>query len=133
MSCCFKVTADVHHKTKEIIMSATTNGRNTAEAAAYQVAAVTESIGTPEQARELSEYAFGGMRFVLSDVAESILNLKGEEELIHNRSAYKILMAKGLLDSVERASELGHDTWSGIRIILEEVTAALFDGDKVTA
>jgi hypothetical protein len=109
------------------------NGTMDFSQAAYKVAAVTESINTPEAAKKLTGSAFSGMRIVLEEVAAFLLNQEGAAEFSHDRSGYKLLIAVALLDTVERAAELGHDTWSGVRIILEEVTAALFDGDSVAA
>jgi hypothetical protein len=100
---------------------------------AYKLAAVTELIGTPEEARTLTGDAFSGLHFIVQGAIKALNSMEGEAEILAEIPTYKLSAVAALLDTVERAAELGYNTWSGIRIILEEVTAALFDGDTVTA
>ena len=109
------------------------NGTTDFSQVAYKLVAVTGLIDTPEDARTLTGDAFSGVRFMVQEAIEVLRNMEGAAEVIAEMPAYKLSAVAGLLDTVERAAELGHDTWSGIRIILEEVTAALFDGDVVAA
>ena len=99
----------------------------------YKLVAITGLFATPEAARALTDDAFSGARFMVQEAIKALHSMEGEAEIIAEIPAYKLSAVVGLLDTVERAAELGHDTWSGIRIILEEVTAALFDGDTVAA
>jgi len=100
---------------------------------AYKLIAVTGMIDTPEAARTLTGDAFSGLCFIVQEAIKALRSMEGEAEFIAEMSAYKLSALAGLLDTVERAAELGHDTWSGIRIIMEEVIAALFDGDTLAA
>jgi hypothetical protein len=100
---------------------------------AYKLVVVMERVCTPEEAHALTGDAFSGVRAVIEEAAKFLLNQQGVSEFAHDISGYKLLMIAEMLDTVGRAADLRHDVWSGIRIILEEVTAALFDGDVVTA
>jgi hypothetical protein len=90
------------------------------QAVAYKLAAVTESISTPEQARELTRDAYSGIRIVLEESAELLLS-------VDDRSGYKLLAVTALMNTPEQAEEIGADAWSGARLIIEDVTANLLN------
>ena len=83
--------------------------------AAYKLRSIMELIGTPEDARNLSDNAFGGIRTVIDEVIETLWSAEGSAEFIVDLSGYKLSMLAALLDTVERAAELAHDVWSGVR------------------
>ena len=91
----------------------------------YKLKPIMEMIAEPEEARALRADAFGGIRIVIDEVIEFLWSAEGEAESIVDRLGYKLSMLAALLDTVERASELAHDVWCGIRIILEEITEFL--------
>lgn len=100
----------------------TTTGTTTMDFAgiAYKLAAITELIGTPEAARELSWDAYNGIRIVLEESAEVLLNADDSQ-------GYKLLAVAALMETPERAEQLGPDVWSGIRINAEEVKEYLLN------
>ena len=100
------------------------------QAGAYKLQAVIEQIGTPEEANELNGDDFNGIRTTVHEVMSLLLQTEGEAEFVVNRTGYKLHTIAHLLDSVERPHELtrGVDSaWSGIRIMLEEITDFLLN------
>ncbi len=87
---------------------------------AYKLATITELIGTPETARELSQDAYSGLRIVLEESAEVLLN-------IDDSQGYKLLAVAALMETPEQTGEIGPDTWSGARLIVEDVTEYLLN------
>ncbi|MBW4056826.1 MAG: hypothetical protein HIU83_15790 [Proteobacteria bacterium] len=94
---------------------------------AYRLKPILKMTGTPEDARNLSDNAFCGIRIVIDEVIETLWSAEGSAEFIVDQAGYKLSMLAALLDTVERASELAHDVWSGIRIMLEEITEFLLN------
>lgn len=87
---------------------------------AYKLAALTELISTPEAARELTREAYSGIRLVLQESAEVLLN-------VDDSQGYKLLAVAALMETPEQAEEIGPDTWSGARLIVEDVTGYLLN------
>lgn len=87
---------------------------------AYKLAAITELIGTPETARELSQDAYSGLRIVLEESAEELLN-------VDDNQGYKLLAVASLMETPEQAEEIGPDIWSGARLVIEDVTEHLLN------
>jgi hypothetical protein len=87
---------------------------------AYKLAAITELIGTPEEARELSQDAFSGIRIGLEESAELLLS-------VNDRSGYKLLAVAALMETPEQAKEISPDAWSGARLIIEDVSEYLLN------
>ena len=87
---------------------------------AYRLTALTELISTPEAARELSRDAYSGIRLVLEESAELLLN-------VDDSQGYKLLIVAALVETREQAEEIGPDTWSGARLIIEDVSGYLLN------
>ena len=49
-----------------------------------------KDVEAVKEAQELSEYAFCGLRNGIENVAAFLLNLEGDAEFVHNRSAYEL-------------------------------------------
>ena len=88
--------------------------------AGYKLAAITELISTPEAARKLTREAYSGIRLVLEESAELLLN-------VDDSQGYKLLAVAALMETPEQAEEIGHDIWSGARLIIENVTGHLMN------
>jgi len=100
-------------------INAGSNGMDFSQVA-YKLATITELIGISEDARELSHDAFSGIRIVLEESAELLLN-------VDDRSGYKLLAVTTLMEAPEQAKEIGPDIWSGVRLIIEDVTEYLLN------
>jgi hypothetical protein len=95
--------------------------------AAYKILAVKEMIETPEQARELSQDAFSGMRIIIEDVAEFLLNVAEDVQHSIDRVGYKLKSVAELMDTETGAAALSQDSFSGIRLILEDAAEVLLN------
>ena len=103
------------------------NGTMDFSQVAYKLAAVSELINTPEEARELTRDSYSGIRIVLEESAELLLNVDDAPERNLDRQGYKLLTVAALIDTPEQAEQISMDVWSGIRINVEEVTEYLLN------
>ncbi|MEI7816317.1 MAG: hypothetical protein WCI45_03895 [Desulfuromonadales bacterium] len=87
---------------------------------AYKLTAVTELIGSPEEARELTRDTYSGIRILLEESAEMLLSDE-------NRQGYKLLTVAALMGNPEECEQISNDTWSGARLIVEDVTGCLLN------
>lgn len=87
---------------------------------AYRLTALTELIRTPEDARELSRNAYSGIRLVLEESAEELLN-------VDDNQGYKLFAVAALMETPEQAKQIGPDAWSGARLVIEDVTEYLLN------
>ena len=87
---------------------------------AYRLTAITELMDTDYSVRELSQDAYSGIRLVLEESAELLLN-------VDDSQGYKLLAVAALMQTPEQAKEIGADTWSGARLIIEDVTGYLLN------
>lgn len=96
---------------------------------ANKLSVVTEAISTPEQATGLSYEAYAGIRTVVEAAAATLLESGEAERNGTYRTGYKLLALASMIETPEKARELMFDTWSGFRIMLEEVIETLFDAE----
>lgn len=87
---------------------------------AYKLTAVTELMDVEESTRGLSHDVYSGIRLVLEESAESLLN-------VDDSAGYKLLTVAALLDTPEECEQIEADVWSGARLIIEDVTRYLHD------
>jgi len=96
------------------------NGTMDFSQVAYRLAALTGLMDTDYAVRELSRDAYSGIRLVLEESAELLLN-------VDNSQGYKLLAVAALMETPEQAEEIVADTWSGARLIIEDVTGYLLN------
>jgi hypothetical protein len=87
---------------------------------AYKLAAIRESIDTPDQARDLSQDVYSGIRIILEETSELLLD-------IFDSQGFKLLAVATLMETPEQAEQIGVDVWSGARLIIEDVSEYLLN------